>query len=94
MRDNILANGWHAHDMQEGVADITDRLKMYRPAATVLEAEVGKGARPSSNAVTEHSAGLQRVMARKRTAHDSAILVRCLPFRCICASSSECMQAC
>lgn len=76
------------HVLQAGVAAITSQLKSYRPNATVLEAEVGKGPRGQAGLVMSGAAteGTASVMRKKRNMHDSAILVRTSSLQRLCLS--------
>ena len=74
--------GW----AQEGMADIAAHMKAYRPAATVLEAQVaparrgeGAGCLAAPGLVAAQGPGaFLEVMRLKRNAHDKAIRVCCL----------------
>jgi len=64
--------------LQESLKDIAQKLKLYRPAATVLEAEVAPARRgqagPGMTASTQ-PADFQEVMREKRKHHSGAIKV-------------------
>ena len=69
--------------MQESLKDISARLKQFRPAATVLEAEVaparrGEGAGAQSGpgmTASTYPSDFQEVMKQKRKHHGDAIKV-------------------
>lgn len=69
--------------MQESLKEIAQKLKQFRPAATVLEAEVaparrGEGAGTLSGpgmTASTYPADFQDVMKEKRKHHSSAIKV-------------------
>ena len=57
-----------------GLAAITDALKNYRPAQTVLEAEVSRGRGPLMGGTNSSSTSvLGRMMLHKRAAHSGTI---------------------
>ena len=57
-----------------GLAAITDALKSYRPAQTVLEAEVSRARGPLIGGTNTTSAEPgQRMMLQKRAAHSATI---------------------
>lgn len=72
---------YKAVNLQESLKAISQKLKQFRPAATVLEAEVAPARRngtidsAASNSTTDPS-NFHAVMKRKRESHDGTIKVR------------------
>ena len=82
--NSFLAGMKHTNYPQESLKDISQKLKRFRPAATVLEAEVaparrGEGAGVMSGPGMTASANpsdFQEVMKAKRKHHGDAIKVK------------------